>query len=230
MGSTIRLAVIHQSRLLRECMVSVLTGGRGLEVTSGDPNSDDLLESLAQGQPHVVLIDLSLPGRGAVHLTQEFARRLQGAKIVLLARSGSHENLLECIAAGAHGCVLEETSLDELQAAVERVLRGEMFCSPEIVQSMFTQLAQVARDSAWRERVSCVSLTARELEILHLIADRLSNKEIAKRLCLSLHTVKNHVHNIVEKLHVEDRHGAVEYARQHRWLRHGASRFDPAHG
>jgi DNA-binding NarL/FixJ family response regulator len=196
-----------------------LSQGQAFEVTGDEPAEADLLRRIEEDRTQVVLIDLSLPHELAVHLTEEIHQRFEAVKIVLLTREGCHDHLVECIEAGAHGCILEEASLDELRAAIERVLRGEMFCSPEIAHSMFQRLAEAAHESRWQERSQSAALTSRELEVLHLVADRLANKEIAKRLSLSLHTVKNHVHNIVEKLCVEDRFEAVEYARKQRWLR-----------
>lgn len=222
MGDPVRVKIIHPSRLLRECLSLTLSHGHSLEVAGHEPTEADLLHRIEEDQAQVVLIDLALPDERAVQLTEEIHRQFEGVKIVLLTRAGCQDQLVECIEAGAHGCVLEEASLDELRGAIERVLRGETFCSPEIVHSMFHRLAKVAHEARWPERSQSAALTSRELEVLRLVADRLSNKEIAKRLSVSIHTVKNHVHNIVEKLSVEGRFEAVDYARKQHWLRRPA--------
>ena len=118
----------------------------------------------------------------------------------------------------AHGCVLEESSLQDLREAIERVAVGETFCSHGLVHSVFHRLAQAARDNYRRDQDDAASLTPRELEIVPLISEHLSNKQIAKRLSVSLFTVKNHVHNIVEKLKVSGRYEAVDFARKQHWL------------
>jgi DNA-binding NarL/FixJ family response regulator len=136
----------------------------------------------------------------------------------LLSHGDAEDRLVECLAAGADGCVLEESSLQELQTAIRKVVGGERFYAPEIMSSVCHRLVQAARGASWHERTKSVDLTPRELEVVNLIAEGLSNKQIARRLSLSLYTVKNHVHNIVEKLQVENRFKAVEYARRRGWL------------
>ena len=155
----------------------------------------------------------------AVALTEHILKSGGNTRVIVLASSGAQENLFECMAAGAHGCVVEASSVADLQAAIEKVLGGEVYYSPGIVELVFHTLAEPGRQVAWRQRVRTADLTSRELEIVHCIAQNLSNKQIAKRLSISLHTVKNHVHNIVEKLHVTNRCEAVEHARRQHWLK-----------
>ncbi len=215
----VNLKILHRNRLFRECLESVLAEDQRFDVQSIDHTDPDLLDTFDQGESDVFLIDLNLPDGLAVELTRRIRQRIERAKLLLLAYASSQDSLVECIAAGAHGCILETSSLDELDVAIEKVMHGETFCSQEIVQTMFDRLAQTAQDAPWRRRAESVDLTSRELEVVELISERLSNKEIAKKLSLSVYTVKNHVHSIIEKLDVEDRHEAVEYAEQRQWLR-----------
>ena len=225
MRPAIDLKILHRNRLFSECLVSVLSEGDRFQVSHVDHTGSDYLRAIEERPPDVVLIDLDLPEQLSVVLTGHIRERLPQAKIILLAHAkalqahgDAEDKLLECLAAGADGCVLEESSLRELQAAVEKVVAGDKFYSPEIVPSMCDRLVQAARGASWRQRVKSVDLTPRELEVVSLIAEDLSNKQIARRLSLSLYTVKNHVHNIVEKLQVDNRFKAVEYARQRGWL------------
>ena len=118
--------------------------------------------------------------------------------------------------------MLEESSLDDLRDAIVRVASGQNFCSHGLVHAVFHRLAHRMKEPIARpQRDEGELLTARELEIVGLIAEHLSNKQIAKRLAVSLNTVKNHVHNIVEKLQVTGRYEAVDYARRQRWLAPG---------
>ncbi len=225
MTRAIHLAVVHRNRLFRECLSSVLSDGERFRLTDVDQTDPNYLKSIQEHRPDVILIDLNLPEQLAVGLVQRIREGVPETKLILLAparavlsHSDAEDRLVECLAAGAQGCVLGESSLQELQAAIEKVVAGENWYSPEIVPSMCDRLVQVARGVSWRERVKSVDLTPRELEVVSLIAEELSNKQIARRLSLSLYTVKNHVHNIVEKLQVENRFKAVEYARQQGWL------------
>lgn len=212
------MAIVHRHRLFRECLISALSEADQLHVIDVDCSVPGYLPTLERERPDVVVVDLNLPGQQAIDLTRHVRQHVESAKVIVLAYADSQERLFECIEAGAHGCVLDESSVEELRSAIDGVLRGGTFCSPQIVHTIFETLARTGRESYWRRRLESVKLTPRELEVLHLVAERLSNKEIARRLSLSLYTVKNHVHNIVEKLQVEDRFEAVEHARKRRWL------------
>jgi RNA polymerase sigma factor (sigma-70 family) len=161
---------------------------------------------------------MQLPYDAAVPLIQVLTGEGRKQKVLVLVAVDDHESIVNCVAAGAQGCVLEEASLEELKVAIERVVAGETFCSQQLVSSMFQQLAELSRDSITTQRAVDVNLTPRERQILQLMADKMTNQEIADELSLSLYTVKNHVHNILEKLQVDDRFDAIEHARQRRLL------------
>ena len=218
MKRPIHLKIIHHNRIFRECVAAVLSGDERLHVAPLDHTDAAELAAIERDRPDVVLIDLNLPEQLAVELTHRVREQVESAKVILLLHANSEEDLVECFEAGAHGCVLEESSLDDLRMAIDAVMSGETYCSPKMVHSMLGWLARSARDAYRRERLRPSELTPRELEILRLVEVHLSNKQIASRLSVSLYTVKNHVHNIVEKLKVCDRFEAVEYARRRRWL------------
>jgi DNA-binding NarL/FixJ family response regulator len=161
---------------------------------------------------------MQLPNEFATTLIRELTNSPAQVKVLVLVAVDDHESIVNCVAAGARGCVLEEASLEELRTAIERVVAGETFCSPQLVSSMFQQLMELSRDSITTERADDANLTQRERQILGLMADRMSNQEIADELSLSLYTIKNHVHNILEKLQVDDRFDAIEHARRRRLL------------
>ena len=169
MTRAIRLAIVHRNRLFRECLASVLSDGKRFRLTDVDQTDPNYLKSMQEQDPDVILIDLGLPEQLAVGLTQHIREGVPRAKMILLAPD-AEDRLVECLAAGAHGCVLEESSLQELQTAIEKVVGGEKFYSPEIVPSMCDRLVQVARGVSWRERAKSVDLTPRELEVVSLIA------------------------------------------------------------
>jgi len=208
--------IVHPSRLFRECLAAVLSDEVFL-VHSVDPQCDPVA---AQGhsRPDAVVLDLHLPRQQVLQWIESLKGSAPQCKVILLARAAANDEMLEYMAAGAHGCVVEMGSVDELRSAIRRVLDGEVFCSPAIIKAMFERLAETRPRYAGSAPVEPTSLTARELEVLRLVAQQLSNKEIARKLRISLYTVKNHVHNIVEKLCVEGRYQAVQYARQRRWL------------
>jgi DNA-binding NarL/FixJ family response regulator len=138
--------------------------------------------------------------------------------VLVIASAQSRGELIACIEAGAHGCILEETSIDDLKSAIETVLKGELYCTRKTTDLIFAQLAASAEEARVRRRIDPATLTHRELEVLGMVADGFSNKQIAQELHLSLYTVKNHVHNILDKLPANSRHEAAHLARQQQWL------------
>ncbi len=223
MGGPTRVAVVHRNRLFRDCLVSTLAE-EGFDAFSLEHDASlagvaDPLDALAAGPPAVVLLGLSLPGGMSLALARQIRARLPQVRVMLLTSRASEEDLYECLRLDVEGCFLEEAALADLHRAVRIVARGERYFSPELAFSVFRELAGGPRSGRWWDSIESMELTPRELEILGLVAERLSNKAIAERLSLSLYTVKNHVHNIVEKLPVTDRHEAVEYALRRRWLK-----------
>jgi DNA-binding NarL/FixJ family response regulator len=168
-------------------------------------------------RPNILLIDLDLPDQLALDLTRHFHDQIPGPHVILLTHGTSQDGLLECFTSGAHGCVPEDSSLQDLCEAIEKVAAGEIFCSHGVVHSMFHRMAEKSKDGR-RDHDDSPTLTSRELEVVGLVAEHLSNKQIARRLSVSLYTVKNHIHNIVDKLDVSGRYEAVDFARKHRLL------------
>lgn len=212
-----RFVVFHRNRLFRDCLKTYLQSNARTDVTSFDHTCVDPVDQLREKSTDVVLLDLNLPNDLALHVSRAVSRGESATKIIVLVPD-DHDRLAECIASGAHGCVLERSSLEDLDAAIERVLGGELFCSPEIVATMFAEVSRLTRTPSWHlsdgERKK--RLTNREQQVLELLSERKSNKEIASALSVSLFTVKNHVHNILEKLDVESRVEAVDFARKSR--------------
>ncbi len=203
--SRIRVTVVHQNRIFQQCLAQVLVNQGDYNVFQADHASPDCRRAIAAGNPHVLLIDLNLPDQLALELTRYFHDEASGTHVILLTHGTSQEDLVECFMAGAHGCVPEDSSLQELREAIEKVAAGDIFCSHATVHSVLHRMAHRAGEVRRQDRSEAPSLTPRELEIVRLIAEHLSNKQIARRLSVSLYTVKNHVHNIVEKLQVAGR-------------------------
>ena len=225
MDSSQRLLVFHRNGIFRDCLASYLSHDRGYEAKSVNHDQSDEVANWLADTSDIVLLDLGLPNDLAIEITRAVKDAGMKARVLILASHDQHR-LVECIAAGAHGCVLENSTLEHLDEAISQVLRGETFCSPELVASMFSELARFERFAAKQVSVPKErSLTSREHEVLELLSARKSNKEIAAELCVSLFTVKNHVHNILEKLKVYSRAEAVDVARQQYKMRTAADAF-----
>ncbi len=214
MTQIMHLTVLHSNRLFRESLVRVLAQEERFDVSGVDHRQPGWLESLQENPAHVALVDLSLPDNLTIKILQQLRERKVPTKVLLLVSSHSHADLFPCIAAGIHGCVLEESTLEELRGAIDDVFRNGAFCSPQILGALFRGLSLQRHEPLWDEQAASAKLTMREQEILDLISQHQSNKEIAKRLCVSLHTVKNHVHNLLEKLQAGSRHEASRHAQR----------------
>lgn len=217
--SRVKLMLVGEHKLFRECLASMLGEVERYSVLQQVDDLGAALLGIRKRPPDVVLVDLGAPTDATLRRMSEVAGSLPGVKLVVLGLPEVEADIVRCLEAGASGYVLKESSLDELTTAIDLAVKGEAACSPHIARSLFSRLAELAQEQRRCERFAALDLTGREVEILELIAESLSNKQIADRLCLSVYTVKNHVHNILEKLQVHRREEAVKKAYRKRWLR-----------
>ena len=218
MKEQIRIFIVDDNRLLREGLVSMLAEQSDISVVGAAASGRKALDEIKVQKPEVALIDIGMPGKDGIAVTQELRRDLPEVKVVILGMVDLTDEIMACIEAGAAGYVLKEASFGHLVETIHSVQRGESFCSPRMAASLFSRIAELAGERLPKIPASAVKLTARELEIINEIAAGLSNKEIAKRLSIEAQTVKNHVHNILDKLHLHTRLEAVEYARKRKLL------------
>jgi DNA-binding NarL/FixJ family response regulator len=214
MEKTPTVLIVHESALLRECLASALSAAGTFQATPfnhADSNWDDLVEL----NPTVIIVDLAISGADAKERLTTIRSSLPESVVIALVSEPGDTQLIDAISLGVTVCVSARASLEELSAAIDCAIRRESYCSAEIADGLMNHLNETGRASAWADQAM---LTVRELEVLKLIADcNFSNKEIAKQLSLSLYTVKNHVHNILEKLSVQNRHSAAAHVRRHAW-------------
>jgi len=209
---------VDDNRLLREGLVSMLAEQENIVVIGAAASGRKALEQVKNLRPEVALIDIGMPGKDGIEVTQELHRDLPTVKVVILGMADLTDEIMACIEAGAAGYVLKEASFDYLVETIRSVHRAESFCSPRMAASLFSRIAELASERMPRIPPSSVKLTGRELEIINAIAKGLSNKEIAKRLSIEAQTVKNHIHNILDKLQLHNRLEAVQYARERNLL------------
>ncbi len=200
--------MISEISLYRDGLCEILGQRDEIEVLGGSPRVDVALRSLRRmaGRPDIVLIDIGSPS--GVSALQQLAGAVPGVKIVAITVPDSVADVIACAECGASGFVTRDASLEQLVSALEGVVRGEVLCSPRITAALLRHVSSLAQ-----ERAPTTALTQREQEILSLIDAGMSNKAIARQLCIELPTVKNHVHRIIAKLGVENRAQAAARAR-----------------
>jgi len=210
----IRVLIVARVRLYRDGLAQALARDPRLRVVGTAAEANDGLKRVFELRPDVVLTDLEMPGGD--RLVRACVRAAPDSKVLALCVSDSELELLNAAEAGVSGYVTHDTSLDELVSAVESVSRGEMLCSPRVAATLLRHVGALAtRARPLREEAR---LTPRELQILELIDAGRSNKEIAGELYIEVPTVKNHVHNILEKLCVGRRAEAAAKLRDRRLL------------
>ena len=190
-----RVALVVETRLFRDAVARVLPR-YGLAVV--DRAAD----------PDVILVDVM--GGTGIGLLRELAAGESGTPVLAVGVRDADHNVLGCIEAGAVGYVLQDASLDELADAAHRAVRDEPLASPHVIATLMRRVAVLSQNSP---PGTVAELTSRELEVVELIEQGLSNKEIAAQLSIAVTTVKNHVHSILEKLKVHRRGEAARLVR-----------------
>ncbi|MDH6143523.1 two-component system nitrate/nitrite response regulator NarL [Kitasatospora sp. GP30] len=210
-ASPLRIFVIAGIRLYREGLAEIL--GRLPDVAEVDTAEDgrDGVARVGVFRPHIVLLDMSLAD--SLETVRVLAHGTPPTRVVALAVPETEGHVLACAKAGVVGYVPREGSVHDLVTTLRHVAKGEAVCAPHIAASLFRQVALLS-DRAAPERPPA-RLTERERQIVDLIALGLANQEIARRLGIELCTVKNHVHNILEKLNVRRRSEVAAFT--HSW-------------
>jgi DNA-binding NarL/FixJ family response regulator len=206
---TIRVFVVADIRLFREGLALVLKRCSRLLTVGTGSGRDETLRSIGAASPDVVLLDMATPE--SYQIVRDVRRVLPRVHVVALGVPEGEGSLLACAEAGVAGCVSRDGSPEDLVAAIETAARGDVVCPPQLVGPLWRRLAALAGNQ--RLSTPAADLTRRELEIVQLIEFRLSNKEIARRLGIEVATVKNHVHNLLDKLRVATREQAAACAR-----------------
>ena len=208
----IRVMICDDHALFRRGLIMVLEAEDDIAVVAEAEDGEDAVEKAVEFVPDVVLMDVRMPGVDGIEATRRIAEKVPTAKILMLTVSDEEEDLYEAIKAGATGYLLKEVSIEEVAPAARAVVAGQSLISPSMASKLLGEFSNLAKRAEERSSVPTPRLTDRELEVLRLVAQGKSNREIAGDLYISENTVKNHVRNILEKLQLHSRMEAVMYA------------------
>jgi len=217
-GGKIRVMIVDDHAVVRQGLRSFLELQPNIEVVGEAVNGADAVDKAFVLRPNVVPMDLVMPQVDGVQATREIRAGLPGTQVIVLTSFSEDEKVFASIKAGAAGYLMKDISPNALVNSIEKVYRGEPSLHPDIARKIMQELgptqARPAATGAAAKAGANVepSLTEREIEVLRLIARALSNREIADELVLSEKTVKTHVSNILQKLHLSDRTKAALYA------------------
>jgi DNA-binding NarL/FixJ family response regulator len=208
----IRVLIVDDHALFRRGLQMVLEGEKDIEVVGEANDGAEAIKQAESTSPDVVLMDVRMPKRTGIEATRAIKDTLPLTKILMLTISDEEADLYEAIKAGASGYLLKEISIEEVANAVRSVQAGQSLISPSMASKLLTEFAAMVKRRDERNSVPGPRLTDRELEVLKLVAKGLNNRDIGTELYISENTVKNHVRNILEKLHLHSRMEAVVYA------------------
>ena len=209
--SDIRVIVCDDHALYRRGVVMELDDAEGLEVIGEASGGDEAIELASAMAPDVVLMDVRMPGTDGIAATRAITDALHTTKVVMLSVSGEEDDLFDAVRAGAVGYLLKESSFDSIADAVRGAAAGHSFVSPALAARLLDDFrARANRGHAGP--ADSAHLSPRELGILELLADGAENADIAVALDLSEAGVRNHVRNVLGKLHLQTRAEAVLYA------------------
>jgi NarL family two-component system response regulator LiaR len=199
--------LVDDHAVVRQGLRALLEVTDGITVVGEASNGEEAVEQVQALAPDVVLLDLSMPGMGGIEATRQIRRLNEHTRVIVLTSYDDDDKLFQAIEAGAISYLLKNISAGDLISAIQLAKRGETTLQPGIATKLMRQFA--ARDTLEH-------LSEREMQVLRLIARGYSNKEISADLKISEKTVKTHVSNILDKLHLEDRTQAAIYALRNR--------------
>lgn len=202
MSGTLRIAVVDDHPLFRAGVVRSLEENERLAIVGEGGTCEDAVRLAAKSAPDIILLDISMPG-GGIAAAREIAERWPEIAVVMLTASESGEDIMTALRAGARGYVLKGVGSSTLIEILEGIAEGESYVSPSLAARLLTEMQ--GSNSKPSEENPLEQLTAREDEILRLVAAGLSNKEVARQLDLQEKTVKHHMTRVLAKLHARNR-------------------------
>ena len=211
-GDPIRVMIVDDHESHRYGIRLSLENETDIEVVAEAGDGNEALEGAEKSTPDVVLMDIRMPKRSGIEATRAIKDVLPSTKILMLTVSDDEADLYDAIKAGASGYLLKDTGLEELTSAVRQVQAGQSLISPPMASKLLNEFAAMVKSRDERTQVPGPRLTDRELQVLKLVAKGMNNRDIGTELFISENTVKNHVRNILEKLHLHSRMEAVVYA------------------
>jgi DNA-binding NarL/FixJ family response regulator len=207
-----KIVLADDHAMLREGIKKIINGSKGMKVVGEVSDGVVLLKMIRRSIPDMVILDVSMPKLRGIEAAQEIRKQFPEVAILILSMHKSREYLQKALAAGARGYVVKEDSGSELIHAIQTIRSGGSYLSPMMMKELADDPVGIFRNQT---RLAEDPLTTREREILSLIANGKTSKEIAQLLFISIHTVNNHRKNIRHKLAIRKNADLVKYALQH---------------
>ena len=210
---SINILLVNEIRLMGNVISAALEDEPDIHVVASVTDIEEALKIVEENAVDVALVSTRLPDQGALKLTQAITELAPATKVLALGMTEEKKRVLRYVEAGAAGYVLKDDSLDDMIETIRAAEEGKVFVSPKIAAAMMERLSDLAQMFSDVENsvTDDADLTDRELEVLELIGEGLTNQQISEQLVIEVGTVKNHVHSILEKLNVSSRGEAAAY-------------------
>ena len=208
----IRLLLIEDNRLLRDGIISMLKKQQDIDIIPESGNNRNTIAKIQQLKPNIILLDLGLRNRNSLSMVEFVKKDFPNAKVIVMDIAPVQGDINLFVKAGASGFILKDATLDELLNTIRTVAEGTNVLPPDLSESLLSQIVEYALKGGKIKLKEAVRMTKREHEVIGLIGDGLSNKEIGYRLHVSTFTVKSHIHNIMEKLALHTRLEVAGYS------------------
>jgi DNA-binding NarL/FixJ family response regulator len=212
----ISLLLVEDNRLLREGIAAMLNEQPDMEVVATAPGAEAVLPLVREARPQLVLLDSALGEHDSKRLLQAVKELSPESRVIVMDLLPAPQDIVDFVAAGCSGFILKDATLEDFVGTIRTVAEGKAVIPPPLAGTILSHVAQGAVHRDPTTVKEAVSMTKREQEIVALIGEGLSNKEIAERLQIALHTVKSHVHNVLEKLALHSRLQVAAYAHRDR--------------
>jgi len=201
----IALVLIDDNRLLREGITAMIHAQPGFKVLAAFADVEEALNKVREARPDVVLLDFGLEDHDSLSLTATVHNEVPTARVIVMGLLPLQEDVADFVRAGASGFIMKDASFEDFFATIRAVAAGGEVLPQALTNSLFAQIARNMAGTSRAKMMEGVRLTNRERQVIELLGEGLSNKEIATRLHIAVHTVKSHVHNVLEKLALRSR-------------------------
>lgn len=212
MMKKIRLLLIEDNRLLRDGIYSILKPQKDILIIAASADAKNTLIKIKELKPNVVLLDLGLRRQNSLQVVELVKKDFPLAKIIVMDLAPVQADILQFVKAGANGFILKDALLNDFLITIRTVSEGATVLPPSLIDSLFSQIVDHAVRRGKTKLKEAVRMTKREREVIGLLSEEMSNKEIGQKTHISTYTVKSHIHNIMEKLALHTRLEIANYS------------------
>jgi DNA-binding NarL/FixJ family response regulator len=200
-----KICIVEDNRVLRDGIALMLHEQSDMHIVASLGYDENVLLNVSQTEPHVILMDVGMNTLKELLLLESIKKKLPEVKVIGMGFVSSRSDIVEYVEAGVSGFILKDATVKDFLDTIRSVVQGANVLPPSLIDSLFSHVLEHALKKKRGILIDTIRMTKREREIMAMIADGLSNKEIAQHLNIATHTVKSHVHNIMEKLALHTR-------------------------